>query len=325
MKKNIQFTWILLLLPCWAYNQTYHLTVTSEPYVDLVGGTPAVTQSWDDPGYDVPIGFLFHFYNQNITTVHQLANIAFPILASNSVGDTLGLFLVFGADLIDRGFADTLLQSPITYKTTGSPGQRVFTIEWKNAGFYRQYFFTGNNTDFVNFQMQLYEDSGDIVYRFGPSVITQPELDYDSTGAFVGLVEKLMLSTDVSIGQTLLLTGNPASPTVVQSYLNVYMNGTIPQNTVYTFSREVSATDQPVSNENLTYFTPTPCRDFISATEMAKEEIVPPVYFFDSTGSLLKKEEQFQTITTDKLPPGMYQLQFQTKHGLKSQRIIVLQ
>jgi hypothetical protein len=315
---------LCLFIPWMSHAQTYQMTVSTEPYVDLSGGTPAVTQTWDDPGYDVPIGFVFPFYNQSLTTVHQLANIAFPILSTSAHADTFGLFLVFGADLIDRGYGDTMLLSPITYKTTGTPGQRVFTIEWKNAGFYRQYFFTGSSTDYVNFQMQLYEANGDIVYRFGPSNITQPEIDYDSTGAFTGLLERLIFATDVSTGEVLLLTGNPSNPTVVPSYINVYLNGTIPQNTVYTFSRMASATGDLNHQAEHPYFVPNPCHDYLTAAPLPAESIIPPVYIYDLTGALIRTEWVLEPILTTDLASGIYQLKFNTSEGTRTQRILVV-
>ena len=44
-----------------------------------------------------------------------------------------------GFDLADRGLA---VQEPslIRYQTIGTPGERVFTIEWLNAGIYDEIF-----------------------------------------------------------------------------------------------------------------------------------------------------------------------------------------
>ena len=324
MKRRYTLFSLLSILPFFCFSQTYHLSVSTAPYVNLSGGSPAVTGTWDDPEYSVPIGFTFQFFDNTLNTVYQLPYIRYSILANGSLSDTLGFFLVFGADLIDRGFGVSNPQSPITYKTTGSNGHHVFTMEWKNAGFYGQYHNAGSTSDFVNFQMELHEDSGNIVYHFGPSSVTQPDLDYDSTGAYTGLLERLKLTTEESLGEALLLYGDPSAPSTVPDYEDVYLDGTIPANTVYTFSTQVSAVDDPVVNTDQPYFVPNPSTDFIKANTWAETEIVPPVYVYNSTGSLIKKDDQLQTIVTSDLPSGIYQLMFRTKDGMTAQRIAVM-
>lgn len=315
---------LLFLLPLMLKGQAYEFSKSTAPYTNLTGGTAAVTETWDDPAYNVPIGFIFHFYNQPITTVHQLGEVAYSLLSTHLLTDTLGFFFVFGADLIDRGYQDTLLRSPITYKTTGAAGHRVFTIEWKNAGFYRQYFFTGDTTDFVNFQMRLYEDDQSIEYHYGPSNITQPELDYDSTGAFVGLIEKLVFETDASAGESILLTGNPANPTSTPVYQPIFLNGTIPANTLYRFERIPTAVDDPIADDHHLFYSPNPSNEFIQLNLKIQDDILSPVYVYNATGSLVNTEHQIQRIETASWSSGIYQLQFKTPAGWKTQRISVV-
>jgi hypothetical protein len=218
-----------------------------------------------------------------------------PYCPTHTLTDTLGFFFVFGADLIDRGYQDTVLESPITYKTTGSVGHRIFTIEWKNVGFFRQYFYTGDNTDFANFQMRLYEDDQSIEYHYGPSNITQPELDYDSTGAFVGLIEKLVFETDQSAGESILLSGNPSNPTASPIYQTVFLNGTIPANTVYRFERIPTAVDDPLVNDHHLYYTPNPADEFLQLNYDVQEDILSPVLIYNSTGILVEKGNEYAT------------------------------
>jgi hypothetical protein len=323
MFNKLQLLSLFVFLPFFLKGQTYEFSASTSPYIDLLGGNPAVTETWDDPEYNVPIGFVFHFYDQSISTVHQLGEVAYSLLSTHPLTDTLGFFFVFGADLIDRGYEDTTLQSPITYKTTGTPGHRVFTIEWKNAGFFRQYFFTGNNTDYVNFQMRLYEEDMSIEYHYGPSNITHPELDYDSTGAFVGLIENLVFATDESVGESLLLSGNPSNPTPTPVYQTIFINGTIPANTLYRFERMTTAVENPLAKYNEPIFTPNPCDDFLQISNKGQEEIISPVYIYNSTGTLVVTAKQTDRIETSALSPGIYQLQFRTVSGWKTQRIAV--
>jgi len=323
MKSRLHLLAWLFMLPWLMNGQIYEFSVSTSPYSNLTGGTPAVTETWDDPQYNVPIGFLFNFFNDQVSTVHQLSEVAYSLLSTSPLKDTLGFFFVFGADLVDRGYADTLFQSPITYRTVGSPGHRVFTIEWNNVGFYHEYFFLGTNNDYVNFQMKLYEEDQSIEYHFGPSNIDRPDIDYDNTGPFIGLIEKLVFETDESTGEALLLSGNPANPTVVNTYSTVFLNGSVPANTVYRFERSTVAVDDPIVSETKPYFNPNPCDDFIQSANNFQEEIIPPVLVYNSTGTLVKREMNAQWIATQDLTAGIYQLQFHTKTGLKTQRIAV--
>src|SRR4030095_7435130 len=115
--------------------QTYHLDITNEPYEPIVGGTALVIGIWDDPEFEIPIGFNFYFFGMT-DKLYCFADFQCGVFSSNLDPDSLNLIGVFAGDFIDRGYdADSAL-SPILFKTEGTVGHRVTTIEYKNAGFY---------------------------------------------------------------------------------------------------------------------------------------------------------------------------------------------
>ena len=323
MKKLVLTFSLLTLVILFVHGQTYHLTVSSEPYVNLAGGTSLVNESWDDPSFTVPIGFTFQFYEKNVTALVQLSELSYPILSDGSINLIQNMFFPFGADLIDRGYATGEQLSPITYKTEGTAGQRVFTIEWNNAGFYNQFFIDGVITDYVNVQMRLYESNGDIEYHYGPSSITVPETDYDDSGPFVGIIENLNLQTKEGEGEAILLTGNPSEPGIVETYSAVYLNGTIPANTVYKFSREITDIDDPSVSLNRLYYHPNPASDVIWLDEEMENRITSPIEVYNAIGGLVMKDSDPVSVDISGLENGVYFIRVKSDVGLKSQRIVV--
>ena len=115
---------------------------------------------WDDPEFSVPLGFTFSFLGNEIETLDQLGDGAGMFgSSSNSSGVPLfyGLMPV-SFDLADRGISGEE-PSLIRYQTTGNPGERVFVIEWYNAGLYEEIFDSETLPESsLNFQISLYEN-----------------------------------------------------------------------------------------------------------------------------------------------------------------------
>jgi len=130
---------------------------------------------WDDPEFSVPIGFTFSFLGNEIETLDQVG------LGSLMAGiPTSSMPLFYGLmpvsfDLADRGLVDEE-PSLIRYQTTGMPGERVFAIEWYNAGLYEEVFSsdsTGTESS-LNFQIWLYENDYSIEFRYGSCIYPDP-------------------------------------------------------------------------------------------------------------------------------------------------------
>ncbi len=76
-------------------------------------------------------------------------------------------FTPFGGYLLrDRGTNTSL--SDISYEVSGSNGNKVMKVQWKNAGFV-QWYSTSNTTDYVNFQIWLFEADHHMEIHFGSS------------------------------------------------------------------------------------------------------------------------------------------------------------
>jgi hypothetical protein len=137
-------------------------------------GTPTSLTWADDQVYAAqPIGFTFSFNDCDYTTLGISSNgfiwfgsgtcsaSQYTPLSSTAgqVGSVDGIASVFGADMAYFSAA-----TAISYVTSGTPGSRVFTIEWMGAGIEPA---TGPSRS--DFQIRLYEASGNIEFWYQSS------------------------------------------------------------------------------------------------------------------------------------------------------------
>jgi len=317
---------ILLLLVGSLHAQTYNLSVETVEYQSLQGATSLVTDVWDNPELNVAIGFPFEYFTETIQNLSASGSFSYVSLAAPPIDELFSLMILYGADLVDRGYLDSNSMSPISRKVTGSQGSRVFTIEFENAGFYYDLFTNGTSTDFVNFQLSLYEANGDIVFHFGPNLITMPELDFlGLAGPVIGLAQNYDSFHDVVLGETLLLAGNPENPDVYTNYQNVNIDGTIPENTLYRFSRESTGIHDPVKADETTYLFPNPTTGLLQwSSEFNIEELSPGVSVFNSQGQRIKIIDTPSFIDISDLPSGVYWVRYQAGNAQHTEKIVRL-
>jgi hypothetical protein len=218
----------------------YTLTTTNETYTDLVNPISINNgEAWDEPDYEIPIGFPFEILEEPVDEL-QFTGSGSGMGAPTQTPYVFANIAPFEADLMDRGGYedDDISISPISYVVEGAPGNRIFKLEFKNAGSYFEYQTYNTNDMFINFQMWLYEGSNIIQFRFGPSSIDEPDVFYDGTGgAFVGVL--IYDEFDDVLSNIHLLTGNPSDPYLSSNEMPEPLNGTPPNGTVYTLSLDI--------------------------------------------------------------------------------------
>ena len=72
----------------------------------------------------------------------------------------------------DRDITENGSLSPISYKTEGTTGSRIFKMEIKNAGLEVEIEEDEVSTSFLNYQIWIYEGTSKIEYHFGPSLVS---------------------------------------------------------------------------------------------------------------------------------------------------------
>lgn len=217
------FTILFILFFSTTNAQTfpYVFVAETDTYTDLQEAEEltSVGDQWDDPTFIVPIGFDFEFYGNtyNMIRVGGLGN--FLLFDDIYTADTLDFMIPYLDDLADIENADSNSQSTISYTTEGTIGERIFKVEWKDAGFFNEVLDptigTANNR--ISFQVWIYETSNNIEYRFGPSTIPDPTSIHDYGSPVCGIMAGFNIdpiTDEQAFDAFWYLAGDPTNPTV---------------------------------------------------------------------------------------------------------------
>ncbi|HKK87213.1 MAG TPA: T9SS type A sorting domain-containing protein [Saprospiraceae bacterium] len=316
MKKAILL--MMLAIPLFGMAQTYEFSVRQGNYENLENSTSLNNgQVWDDPNYQIPLGFNFRFFDRltdNMTLDGEEFGFGGTLLTAIDP-IIVQLLIVNEADLIDRGFLDDNSLSNISHLIEGDEGERIFKLEWNNAGFYSELFDDEVSEDFTNFQLWLYEEDDAIEIHFGPNSIQYPELSYDGlSGTIVGLVDSFNLdAVDVFFTEAYFLEGEPLNPVYREVFSSdleenpITLNGDIPDGTIYRFSRRTSSTLE-IEGLALT-ISPNPVIDRMKIEWPDNGGAKAEVELFNASGQLLQRWEQVENgsaLDLGRFTKGMY-------------------
>ena len=328
MKSHFGITPLLFctLLAGSASAQTYTFSTYQADYVSVGVGFPLTEDVWDNPSFVVPLNYQFALFDdliQNIQLIDSFSTGA--VMASILDGSIASVFNVFGPDIIDRGYYLGESASAIYFAYFGTPGQRVFIQEWLNVGFAHGDTANGVFTDFINFQLQLHEATREIIFHFGSSSITNPAADYEGLpGPSVGLIKEMDISGAGIPQETFLLTGNPANPFVNTEFEPTYLNGSIPQNTVYRFKQAGTSTDESVNGFDQPIFYPNPASGDFYIRQDAIDQFTFPVQLISAQGGVVKEISDVGQLSVYDLAPGMYEVRCKTEKGWHTERMVVI-
>ncbi|MCC6369839.1 MAG: T9SS type A sorting domain-containing protein [Bacteroidia bacterium] len=274
-----------------ASSSLYGFTTFTAPYQEITGTLLTGGQKWDDPDFDVPIGFNFKIYNdQNDTIVFSGGS--FGTFDDPANDPVITLAAPMFEDLCDKAFdpnvdseGDPGGTSAISYTTTGTVGSRTCVIQVKNAGFFGENDVNGTSTSVVNFQLWLYETTNDIEFRFGTTNILNPSDNLENPNGFLsGLAEDLDANSGLCTNSDVLY-GPHNNP--IKGLLNGVSNvitGQIQSGRVYRFARvnNFVGIDATVQLPEFSIY-PNPARNtlFINGNQLSE---AASVEFFDVTG-----------------------------------------
>ena len=312
-------------------NTYYTFSLQSSPYTALSNPTPLTTATWDDPSLTVTLPFPFQVFGRSASQL-VFDGLGGEMVAVNALTqDTLPLIGPYAMDLIDRGYNTGTMLSPISYKTEGNAGSRIFKLEWKEAGSYDEAdsLMTTNAEMYISLQMWLYEGSNRIEFRYGANNITNPALFYGGEdGAIVGL-GAFNQAGDLILAE--LLSGAATAPQLQSGGLPQPLTGTPAPNSVYRFNPPGSGTglfESDLSQRLIAY--PNPTQDGIwmrnIGTNNGASSQGSRAFILDLQGRSVVDFE-IQTSTTSAqwvdlstLPSGVYLLRVEGMSG--SMRIV---
>lgn len=311
MKKIILLAYVFITFGLDAQN-IYYFDVDNQPYQSLNQQGVLLNDNniWDEPQFAIPLGFEFFLFDDRIDTLYTgdgigafLHNIPKPEF-TNSNSDR---FIVpYETDLQDRGALDnSSSKSPIVFRWEGFPGQRVFKLEWANAGFFDERDTNGTMNDFVNLQVWIYEETSAIEFHYGESQITDPDINfYGLSGPTIGIMSSVL-------SLPIVLVGDPENPSLTNDLsVPVGLDSTPPNGTIYRFTPDLD-TVNPISSTgkieaNFSIIQNREIQQLSIITEQPQS-----LKLFTISGQLLETKTISQHINWDisSLPIGMYFLQ----------------
>ena len=231
----------------------YSFSHFNEPYVPLQGAA-TFNVCGDENLTDAALGFDFPVFDLSIDSVklHQL----FLIKEIDVDGTPSGIQLF----PFTASFACTDVVSEGTYLTTGSPGNRIFSVQWQNIGFMDDTI----GDQYMNIQARLFEIDGSIEFHIGDAHITQENVFLpDQHGGFSALI-RYNPSTTVIYNNSVCLITDAESPAMVNysEFLDPYtVNGFPASGKVYRFERTDAGVD--MQNDGTFTVSPNPAIDVV--------------------------------------------------------------
>lgn len=334
MKKRLIFIVSLFCLVLTARAQTYYFNVLSGTYSDLVGSTSLNNgMTWDDPNYVIPVAFNFQIFE---TTVNQVFLGSFEGIFYYSVDTsqtgTMPLAIPYGPDIVDRGYNFNIDEptpgalSEISYLLEGVVGNRILKTQWKNVGFYYEIMDDHISTDYMNFQVWLYEGTGDFEVHFGPNSITNPDESYNGfAGPLVGLLHDYDFSLDTFGQKSIGLVGTPSAPNLVPLDINTVsvVNGNVPDGTIYKFRLAPVGESEYQSGLGKIDLFPNPSNDFVNVVANNQEISISSISIFNTRGQKVKEVDASNlTIDISDLNSGIYLVQLTSALGVETKKLI---
>ena len=164
----------------------------------------------------IPLGFTFTFGGVAYTNVYASSNgfLSFNATSGNNSGNNLTSGTAATFPLVAPLWDDldaTGTGGAAAYITTGAPGSRVFTFEWRNY----EWFWTSSQAN-ISFQVRLFEADGRVQFTYSDQLaaINSPSASIGiatSAGNFLSLSSTGASPTASSASETSNLNTNPAT------------------------------------------------------------------------------------------------------------------
>jgi hypothetical protein len=290
---------------CYAFTlkaQNYYAFSKSVgTYTPLTGSTTLINGAWVDFGEAVKLPFPFKLYSTSFTDSFYINDYGTISLVNNYNEEIAFL----GFDLNSRGSN----LSEVSYKVEGTAPNRIFKLQFSNAGFYDN---GPPFNDFFNIQAWLYETSNIIEFKYGASSVATAT--WGGSGPVAGLFNPVNPIPPTSF---ILLEGNPANPTVNTNDLQ--SSGALTllpvSGTTYTFtpSQFPAGINNPVANINVVQ----------NKISLPSNIVVKQIKIININGQVLQTAANAEDIDMSRLPHGLYVLSVETTDGVLYKKLLL--
>lgn len=316
--KNLKILFTLFLvsnLSLLSFGQFYKFEISSETYRSLSDPDMVNNNYWGSPALSfVTISPKSQLFGKNIIPRRTDVNTdGFIVLLDSAYGYAIAPFL---ADLTPRDST-----SEIRWGTFREGTDTVELFEWYNMGLQGH-----SDSDFVNFQLKIYQKSRDIKFTYGSSRVTS-DVAFRLRGGIVAAINLLNNNLNMSI-ESCYIKGNPSNPTVQCSPPATYIDFFPDSGTVYTFSDpnfdtvSTAIESSHLINSTLSIY-PNPANDVL---HINNPQIIKEVSIYSITGQKVFGKSFLGnnsiSIGISDLPKGIYLLELHDELEIHMQKIV---
>lgn len=319
---------IITLISCLhlSAQNDYTFSIDSQIYIPLSNSTSITNgEVWYKLERVIPIGFEFNFFNETSTSLYMHGDFAATniITTSPSPVGVHPWIIPFGAAIMDRanngeneGNSGGL--SNISYTIEGEGGNRIFKLEFSNIGFEEDIFNFETSTDYVNFQLWLYEDSNVIEIHFGESNTSHYYIDFEELqGPLLALMPQLSLDESAEGGPLsnfYTLLGNPENPEMRYEFQMNVLTGMPESGTVYRFAPTTMSIKDVSFVDEMIY--PNPVEDVLFINPKLN---VKKISFFNLEGKFIKEfiAPNASHISLRGIKSGLYNVVVEAEHKIE--------
>lgn len=303
----------------------YRFQTRTDTYSPLTGDTvvsPITVVSNNGFEYMLPLtGTTFNFFGNSYLVNDSTIYIYF------STNGHLGIqtdtsFIIFDAlftwlDSID-------INSTVSYKVEGNGNERIVKLQWKNLSLR-----AGQASNYANVQLWLYQSSGLVEVRYGPSSTNNQSGYTIANGPNVGMFHSNKTFTQMY--EKIWVNGSLTNYSLDSAKTVVFkaMSGVPTDGTVYQFipAHLLSVSDIPSEGQFRVF--PNPVADeltisFKSGTGRDAEVVVVDASGRQVLRSLVELGQTQHTVSTRDIPNGNYQVIIQDFRGRSSSSLTIL-
>jgi len=298
---------LMLLFIASSQAQSYTFEELTGAYSDLQGSTIIENANYDDDS--------FHFIDLEGETISLygldfdfggITTFVIQALGNVRIDNDSSAILLDGLRSLEINSIDGTSQ--LSYLFDGEPGSYVIKTEWKNHTL-----LSGDEGNFFNFQIWVYQETGVIEFRYGPRSDDNALGVTEENGPYIGIAyapdnfffyyEKLWLSGEID---DLQIEEDPN--TLFDTMLGIPAEGTI-----YRFSPTFLSAHFASGKEELKHFTIAPNPASASILIQGLPEPITRLFIMDLQGRVIAQYAESDQIDVSSLDSGIYMILVETQ------------
>jgi len=315
MKKQLLLlTFLLLGILLKSQGIAYFSTTSMQPYMELENPISINNDEIWNRGsiFTLYFDFQFTIFDQIYSSINVEAGggLFFAGLGSK-------ILMIYhtpfeGYMLTDKG--ETTSVSNLDYEVVGEEGQYIIKIQWQNAGFV-QWYSSSDPTDFVDFQIWIFQEDGHLELHFGPNQADPGTYGYPEATSDPNPGPSIKYDFE-GCGNVLSYTGSANNPSY--DYYNfcdpnyAFIDGTPSEGITYTLIRNENYVGIPDTETAPISLFPNPASQEVQISGLDHTSDIQSVIVMDYQGKTVHEYTNFKNspskiaFSVQDLPSGIY-------------------